>query len=182
MSSDVTFTQTPPEDLAAFRVAQLLLILEGLGGPVAIERLGYYDFFAANPMLIDSIAEADRTALVMAGFDSRTIDYQSAAQRFANRRQQLRGDVATLIAYGLAQTSMNDGAVEYELTPRGRRSAELLTARYADGLRRSIEIAVPILKRLSDRGLRDAARRWLRAERFDLDLLGLEVPVPEAAP
>ena len=164
----------PPEDLAAFRVAQLLLVLVGVEKAVTLERLGYYDFFLANPMLIDDLSDSDRTSLVMAGFDSRTIDHQSASQRFANRRQRLRADVGTLVAYGLAQPAVSDGAIEYGPTDRGAQAAEEFTARYADGIRQAIGVVFPRLRRLSDRRLRDAGRRWLRAERFDLDLLGLE--------
>ena len=164
----------PPEDLPAFRVAQLLVVLKEINQPINIERLGYYGFFGANPMLIDSLDTAERTALVMAGFDSRTIDHQSAAQRFANRRQRLRADVASLIAYGLAEARVENGAVLYGLTPTGSRASSGLTAAYADGLRQAISVVLPMLRRLSDRGLRQQATKWLRVQRLDLDLLGLE--------
>lgn len=171
---DPDLLPTPPEDLPAFRVAQLLVVLEGLKDPVTIERLGYYDFFVANPMLIDSLDDVDRTALVMAGFDSRTIDYQSAAQRFANRRQRIRADVGSLIAYGLVEPVVDGGSVMYDLTDSGSAAATELTAAYADGLRKSITVSLRTLQRLSDRALRRNAQVWLRLERFDLDLLGIE--------
>lgn len=164
----------PPEDLPAFRVAQLLVVLGGIGQPIDIERLGYYDFFMANPMLIDSLDTAERTALVMAGFDSRTIDHQSAAQRFANRRQCLRADIASLIAYGLSEVRVENGAVLYGLTSTGSRASIELTTAYADGLRQAISVVLPTLRRLSDRRLRQQTTEWLRVQRFDLDLLGLK--------
>lgn len=172
MATDIPIS-SPPEDVAGFRVAQLLLVLVEIEQSVNIERLGYYDFFLSNPMLIDELEGSQRTALVMSGFDSRTIDHQSAAQRFANRRQRLRGDLGTLIAYGLAEPSITNGAVEYLPTPHGRDAAEAFTTQYADGIRASISITLPQLRRLSDRALRSASGRWLRASRFNVDLLGL---------
>ena len=171
-----------PEDLPAFRIAQLLVVLKEIDQLINMERLGYYDFFTANSMLIDSLDTAERTALVMAGFDSRTIDYQSAAQRFANRRQRLRADLASLIAYGLAEIHVADGAVLYGLTSTGSAASIGLTTSYADGLRQAIAIALPTLRRLSDRRLRVQATKWLRLQSLDLDLLGLEhTPVSEAS-
>lgn len=163
-----------PEDLPAFRIAQLLVVLRGIDQPTNMERLGYYSFFSANPMLIDSLSAGQRTALVMAGFDSRTIDHQSAAQRFANRRQRLRADVATLIAYGLAEARVENGAVLYGLALTGSEASSGLTAAYADGLRQASSVVLPLLRRLSDRRLRQQASEWLRVQHLDLDLLGLE--------
>ncbi len=174
MDSETIPTTILPEDLPAFRVAQLLVVLEGIASSVTVERLAYYDFFLANPMLIDSIDTVDRTALVMAGFDSRTIDHQSAAQRFANRRQRIRADIASLVAYGLVYPIVAGGLVKYELTELGVSSAAELRAAYADGLRRSISISLPTLRKLSDSSLRKSAQVWLRAERFGLDLIGLD--------
>ena len=127
-------------------------------------------------MLIDSLDTTERTALVMAGFDSRTIDYQSAAQRFANSRQRLRADLASLIAYGLAEARVENRAVLYGLTPTGSAASISLTAAYADGLRQAISVVLPVLLRLSDRALRQQATEWLRVKSLDLDLLGLEPP------
>ena len=172
----------PPGDLPAFRIAQLLVVLRGIDQLINMERLGYYDFFTANPMLIESLDTTERTALVMAGFDSRTIDHQSAAQRFANRRQRLRADVASLIAYGLAEARVENGAVLYGLTPTGSNASIGLTTAYADGLRQAMSVVLPTLRRLSDRGLRRQATEWLRVQGLDLDLLGLEhTPVSEAS-
>lgn len=171
-----------PEDLSAFRIAQLLVVLRGIDQPTNTERLGYYGFFSANPMLIGSLSAGQRTVLVMAGFDSRTIDHQSAAQRFANGRQRLRADVATLIAYGLAEARVENGEVLYGLTPTGLVASRGLTAAYADGLRQASSVVIPMLRRLSDRGLRQRATEWLRVQRLDLDLLGLEHAPASGAP
>lgn len=164
-----------------FRLGQLLVVLAGIEIGVNIEKAGYYDFFISNPMLVDDLAEIERTDLILAGFGSQTIDYQSAAQRFANRRHRLRGDLGTLIAYGLVDIETANGSIEYAVSQQGRNASESLTAHYADGIRRSLEVTWPKLRKLSDRALRDSAGRWLRAERFDLDLIGIERTIEEPA-
>ena len=174
---DLDELPTPPEDIAAFRIAQLLLVLDCVNGPVNLERIGYYDFFLSNPMLVGELTETDRTALVMAGFDSRTIDRHSAAQRFANRRQKIRSDLATLVAYGLARPQVQEGEVTYSLTSLGTASSQGLTGAHADALRRSAEILLPMIRKLSDRGLRRQASEWLRLQPGDIDLLGVDTSV-----
>ena len=166
--------QSLPEDLTTFRLGQLLLVLERLDSGVNLERLGYYDFFVANPMLIDDLEQVQRTELVLAGFDSRTIDYQSAAHRFANRRRRLRADLGSLIAYGLVVMDVGEGIISYRLTDRGIEASNNFSAHYADAIRQSLDLIMKKLKKLSDRRLRSSADRWLRAERFDLDLIGVD--------
>lgn len=165
----------PPEDLPSFRLGQLLIVLTAIGRPWSIERLAYADFFSANPMLISELDEADRTELVLAGFDSRTIEAHSPAQRFATRRERIRSDLATLIAYGLVRISTSKGSIEYELTEKGEASGADLEARYADGLRTSTALVLPVVRKLSDRKLRASAQVWLNTDEHTLDLMGLDL-------
>jgi hypothetical protein len=89
-----------------FRLARLALLLELAPQlpnhkPLDIERLGYYDFFAANPFLIVEVEDPLRRDLILAGFDSRNLSYQSSAQRFTSRRARLQHDLAMLVAPSL---------------------------------------------------------------------------------
>lgn len=163
-----------PEALTWFRLGQLLLLLDvvrdATAGPLDIERLGYYDFFAANPFLIVEPETREHTELQLAGFNARNLDYQSAPQRFSNRRARLQHDLALLVAYGHVHVSGVGGRVEYELSAAGAPLAEGLSALYAHAYRRSARIVINRLKRLSDKRLREQARDWLRAEALLIDL------------
>ena len=56
-----------------FRLAQLLLLFEVAGvvdHPLGLDRLGYYDFFAANPFLVVGESDQSRVDLRLAGFSS----------------------------------------------------------------------------------------------------------------
>src|ERR1700685_1578505 len=109
-----------PEDQVLFRLAQLVRLLRVIDRAerpgVGLERLGYYDFFAANPFLVvpaDNTEE--RARLHLAGFDERQLSYASTGPRFANRRRRLQHDVALRVAYDLGRPE-EDGWV---LTARG---------------------------------------------------------------
>jgi hypothetical protein len=84
-----------PDDLLTFRIARLLLLLDvvarlELKKPLDIERLGFYDFFAANPFLAVGDDEAARREVALAGFSSYDLSYQSSGHRFVNRRALYR--------------------------------------------------------------------------------------------
>ena len=86
-----------PEDLLTFRIARLRWLLDvvatlELKKPLDIERLGFYDFFVANPFLAVGDDEAARREVALAGFSSYDLSYQSSGHRFANRRARLRND------------------------------------------------------------------------------------------
>lgn len=154
-----------PEDDTTFRLAQLLLLLDSIAGQsrpgINIERLSYYDFLVANPMLmITDDNDADRTRLLMAGFDGRALSYASPTHRFTNRRERLQHDMAILIAYGLA-TPHVEGSVIYQITPAGQQFASRFTAIYAAAYRLSAGIVTRRLSRLSDRRLRANAHEWI---------------------
>jgi hypothetical protein len=163
-----------PEDRQVFRLAQLTLLLEVAGterAPVrSIDRLGYYDFFSANPFVVVSGSDerdtADRLRLRLAGFSDRQLSYASTGQRFVSRRRRLQHDLALLIAYGITTL----GAGGYELTSSGQALATGLTSVYADAYRDAARVVLRRLKRLSDRQLAQRADDWLGRSWLIIDL------------
>jgi hypothetical protein len=164
-----------PEDREVFRLAQLALLLEVAGDariPVpSVDRLGFYDFFSANPFVVVSGKEdrdvAERLALRLAGFSDRQLSYASTGQRFASRRRRLQHDLSQLLAYGVATI----GARGYLLTPAGRTLTEGLTSVYADSYREAARVVLRRLGRLSDRRLAQNAADWLGRSWLLIDLL-----------
>jgi hypothetical protein len=164
-----------PDDLLAFRLGRLLLLLDTIPGlpspkPMDVERISLYDFFADNPFLIFARGTAEHEALVLVGFDSRNLSYQSSAQRFSSRRERLQHDLAALIAYGLALAATQARRVVYSLTDAGREHAASLHSLYAQSYRTSAEHVGRALNRLSDRALQHQTREWLRADELLIDL------------
>ena len=154
-----------PEDDVVFRLAQLLLLLASLSTTkqprVALERLGYYDFLIANPLLVlTDETDLDRKRLLAAGFDGRALSYASPAQRFATRRERLQHDLALLMAYGLVEPAI-DKSILYTITMDGVELAERFTAIYARSYRLAAGILLRRLSRMSDRALREAMRTWI---------------------
>jgi hypothetical protein len=164
-----------PEDHQAFRLAQLTLLLEVAGNeqvPVrTVDRLGFYDFFSANPFVVTSGQDdqdaADRLTLRLAGFTDRQLSYSSTGQRFASRRRRLQHDLSLLIAYDLVAI----GSGQYVLTPSGRTIAEELTSAYADAYREAASVVLQRLGRLPDRRLTTRAEEWLGHPWLLVDLL-----------
>lgn len=162
-----------PEEHTTLRVAQLAILLSEIapagGRTIDIERLGYYDFFAANPFAIfGPDDELERARLHRAAFDERQLSYASTGSRFANRRRRLQHDVAILVAYNLADRR-EEG---YGLTERGAHFVEALSALYADQYRASVQVVHERLKKLSDSKLAESARGWLKTPSLILDLYG----------
>lgn len=176
-----------PEDDIVFRLAQLLLLLESMAAQgrsgVTIERLSYYDFLVANPLLVVSENEdPDRMSLLMAGFDGRALHYASPTHRFTTRRERLQHDLALLVAYGLVSATV-DKAVRYSVTAPGRELANRFTTIYARAYRTSAGILIRRLHRLSDTRLREQVQVWTTLsatedERdgalFEIDLIGMD--------
>jgi hypothetical protein len=164
-----------PEDREVFRLAQLTLLLEVAEDhriPVrTVDRLGFYDFFSANPFIVITGEEnrdvADRLALRLAGFSDRQLSYASTGQRFASRRRRLQHDLSLLLAYGLVAI----GGGGYVLTPLGRTVAAGLTSIYADGYREAAGVVLRRLGRLSDRRLAQSAAAWLGRSWLLIDFL-----------
>jgi hypothetical protein len=175
-----------PDDLLAFRLGRLILLLDTVPGlpsprPMDVERISLYDFFADNPFLIFGRDTAEHETLVLAGFDSRNLSYQSSAQRFSSRRERLQHDLATLIAYGLASGTTEARRVTYSLTDSGRGHAASLGSLYAQAYRSSAALVIRALNKLSDRALQVQTRTWLRADELLIDLFE-PVPVEAEAP
>lgn len=173
---------TTPEDHVTFRLAQLLLLLWTLRGSDSagahLERLGYYDFFAANPHLLLSDQDPERGQLLMAGFDPSALSYASPGQLFSSRRERLQHDLALVVSYGLVDIRREPGRVTYGITDEGERIASQFTALYARAYVSSAETVISRLRKLSDSRLRVDARNWLRAPATLLDLID-RAPPPE---
>jgi hypothetical protein len=168
-----------PDDLLTFRVARLALLLAvaatlKLKKPIDIERLGFYDFFSANPFLVLSDEDDEaRREIAFAGFSSFDLSYQSSGHRFANRRARLRNDLAMLIGYGMAEPAVEGQRVVYRVTDEGQTVVDELRSLYADAYRQSATLVIGRLDRLADARLRDQAKRWLNDERQLIDLYDL---------
>jgi hypothetical protein len=135
-----------------------------------IERISLYDFFADNPFLVFGRETVQHATLVLEGFDSRSLSYQSSAQRFSSRRERLQHDLATLMAHGLAEAQPASRRVAYALTEDGHSRAGDLRSLYAQGYRHSAELVGRELNRLSDRALQRQTRMWLQADELLVDL------------
>lgn len=164
-----------PDDLLSFRLGRLLLLLDTVPGlpspkPMDIERISFYDFFADNPFLVFGRDTDQHETLVLAGFDSRSLSYQSSAQRFSSRRERLQHDLAALLAYGLVSARAEARRVAYGLTESGRQRARELRSLYAQAYRRSADLVIRELNRLSDRALQQRTRVWLQADDLLIDL------------
>lgn len=175
-----------PDDLLAFRLGRLILLLDTVPGlpapkPMDVERISLYDFFADNPFLIFGRETDEHETLVLAGFDSRNLSYQSSAQRFSSRRERLQHDLATLIAYGLAAATTEARRVVYSLTDSGRKRAASLRSLYAQAYRSSAALVSRALNKLSDRALQAQTRTWLRADELLIDMFE-PIPVEAESP
>lgn len=165
---------TRPEELDEFRQGRLLVLLAGLerkkhGQRPDLERLSFYDFFSANPFLVP-LETAAKAMLSHAGFESSNLSYQSSSQRFTNNRSRLQFDLAMLIARGLVAPEVRDRRVTYGASKAGQDLADSFRSFYADAFRRSSDLIVDRLRRMSDTGLRRDAKTWLRAEALMIDL------------
>jgi hypothetical protein len=155
-----------PEDEVAFRLAQLLLLLDAVAeqspGGVSLERIGYYDFLSANPFLVVPSDSREASLLRLAGFDPQVLSYASSSQRFTSRRERLQHDLALLVAYGCCQVNNQGGSLTYAISPAGRTLGAQFTATYATSFSTAAAIVVRQLRRLSDKALRDQTAQWLR--------------------
>lgn len=164
-----------PEDHDVFRLAQLTLLLSvaaKLDKQVStVDRLGYYDFFSANPFVVVGGSsrqdQRDRLALTLAGFVQRQLSYASTGQRWISRRRRLQHDLSILVSLGIV--SMRGSA--FVLTGAGLDLANGLTSVYADSFRASAEIVVRRLSRLSDKALVEASQDWIGSTWLSVDLL-----------
>lgn len=173
-AAEVAPLPVQPEDHVLFRITQLLLLMRVVAGPdtqgLGLERLGYYDFFSANPFLVIGRDETKaRAQLHLAGFDERQLSYAATGHRFVNRRRRLQHDMALLVAYDLA--TLRAGG--WTLTARGLDTAHQFTALYAEQYMTSVRLVVQRLARFgSDAALAKQAGQWLREPQLILDLYG----------
>lgn len=168
-----------PDDLQTFRMARLIVLLDvaytlELKKPLDVERLGFYDFFIANPFLVVQGDEAAERALTYAGFSSYDLSYQSSGHRFSNRRAQLQHDLAGLAARATVTPTVRDGRITYALTDVGREIARSFTSMYAEAYRRSADLILRRLDRMSNKALQESARSWLNDDRLLIDLYDVE--------
>jgi DNA-binding transcriptional ArsR family regulator len=164
-----------PDDLALSRLARLTLLLATVPGeqqakPMDVERIATYDFFADNPLLVFAQGTPQHAAVLAAGFDSVTLSYHSASQRFSNRRARLQHDLAQLLARGLIVSRADGKRVVYELTDGGRALAGAFSSVYAQAYRESARLVTQTLNRLGPRQLRDRTESMLNSEAFLVDL------------
>lgn len=174
MEDRVSARPLEPEDLWEFRVGQLILLFDVAstvkGHGVDLDRLAYYDFFAANPFLVYSDATPERLRLQLAGFDTRSLNYSSSAQRFTNRRRRLQHDLGVIASRGLIEARVVERRLEWSPTDEGRRIAASFTALYAAAYRMSAELVIRTLGGMTDKRLRERSREWLKASDFMIDL------------
>lgn len=162
-----------PEDHTHFRLAQLVILLAEIAPSVAkgldLERIGYYDFFAANPFaMIPKTNTRDRVRLNRAAFNDGQLSYASTGSRFANRRQRLQHDLALLVAFNLVEARGGG----YGVTEHGEALAGQFHALYAEQYRESVRVVHQHLRKLSEPQLAASARSWLRTPSLILDLYG----------
>lgn len=167
-----------PDNFLEFRLGRLLILLDAMpelkvSKPLHIERLGYYDFFTDNPFLIFQKEDSERRALQLFGFSHRSLSYNSAAQRFTNRRARLKHDLSLLVGRSLVSISAFDRHITFSASDEGRQLASELQTLYGQAFRSSAALVVRHLNKLSDKALNERARVWLKAEPFLIDIYGL---------
>jgi hypothetical protein len=165
-----------PESERNFRLGQLLLLLEQahlLQRDIpSIDRLGYYDFFSANPYIVTSDEypnrKRDRIILKRAGFLEGQLSYGQAGERYVSRRQRLRADVSFLLSWGLV--TLKEGG--YRASASGEGFAESLSTVYADQYREAAKIVISRLAPLTNAKLISTVQRWLGETWLLVDFLG----------
>lgn len=168
-----------PEDFVIFNSARLLLLLKvvedlKITDGVDLERLSYYDFFAANPFLM--IPEHDPLTLEieLLGFESNTIGYSSSSQRYSTKRSHLKQYLSLLLAKELIDISNIDGKLYYRITTKGIDLVNEMKTMYAQAYEKSVIIVIDKLKRMSDKRLWECASNWLEAKSFQVDLYEMQ--------
>jgi predicted transcriptional regulator len=165
-----------PEDVTVFNSTRILLLFDVLQEleikeGCDLERLCYYDFFAANPFLVVS-DEKDplRLELEISGFDPSKLEYTSSTQRFRTKRESIKRYLALLLGKGLITVRNTDGRLLYQVTKIGTEKTREINSMYAIAYRRSASSIVNKLKNYSDQKLWDSASKWLEAKSFRVDL------------
>jgi hypothetical protein len=164
------------DDQDLFNSARLLIlfdVLEKTGDTVGlnIEKVGYYDFFSAQPFLIFGNEEKKtKIGLILYGFELRTISYMSSSQRFANRREKLKHYLAQLMIRDLVKVRNIDGEIVYSITADGKKIANSFNTQYDYAYRKSAKLIIKKFKGWSNNKIALNAKSWLKAEPFVIDL------------
>jgi len=170
----LTFT---PEDDLVFNSARLLLLFDELATVckkgIDIERLSYYDFFAANPYVILANDDPSRLDFELEGFEPNKLEYSSSAQRYNSKRESMKHYLALLLAKGLIDVTNEEGKIVFSITERGSSVANQIKTLYAIAYRKSVGYVIRQLKDYSDTKLWKVSRIWLEAKAFQIDLYNL---------
>lgn len=166
----------PPEDEDIFNASRLLIMFEvlniyGKKKLVSIERISYYDFFSANPLLIFNDNLSIKNKLVYEGFPSNTISYISSSHRFINRMEKLKYYMSYLISRDLIDIANCDGRINYLITNKGTDVSNSIKTFYANAYKESCRIVIKHLESMSDTKLWKESQKWLKAENFVIDLI-----------
>lgn len=161
-----------PEDVTLFNSARLLILfdeLENLGiKGEDLERLSYYDFFAANPFLIITKDDPLWLDLEIAGFETYTVGYISSSQRYRTKRSRLKQYLSILLSKNLIEVSNVDKKILYRITPTGIKTANQIKSMYAIAYQKSAKHIVKRLKGYSDKKLGEESIKWLEAKSFQI--------------
>jgi hypothetical protein len=108
------------------RILLLFMVLSEIGEHegINVDRIGYYDFFSAQPFLVFGKDDNEtKLKLLLHGFESTTIGYISSSQRFTNRRDKLKYYLSALLMRDLITVKNYDGQLLYSITEKGKEVA-----------------------------------------------------------
>lgn len=167
-----------PEDATLFNSSRLLLFFDvlhqlKLKQGIDLERLCYFDFFAANPYLV--VAEGDplRLDFEINGFEPNKLEYASSSQRFNTKRESIKQYLSLLLCKGLICVKNEDAKLLYEITQHGIDAASQINSMYAIAYRKSAFCIIEKLKDYSDQKLWESASKWLESKSFRVDLFDM---------
>jgi hypothetical protein len=165
------------EDATTFNSARLLLLFETLRliqnekSQIDLERLCYYDFFAANPFLIIKKDDPESLLLEIEGFEPNNLDYLTSEQRYQTKRLQIKQYLAVLASKGLINVENSEKKIVYDITYLGLTVATSIKSLYATAYRKSVTFVIKKLKKYSDSQLNEKASFWLQSKSFKVDLI-----------
>ncbi len=167
-----------PEDAFIFNASRLLLLFETINNltpnqDIDLDRLSYYDFFAANPFLLIDKTDPHFLDLELVGFKSNKIEYIGTAQRFRTKRLLVKQYLAILLSKGLLTLENRDEKLLFKITELGVITAGKFNSPYADAYRKSACFIISKLKIYSDTKLSEDAIKWLENKPFQVDLIDM---------
>lgn len=163
------------EDEILFHYSRLLILFDvldeyGVSDGIGIERVSYYDMFSDKPFLIFQDDEEAKIELLFHGFESKTLGYISSSQIFSSRREKLRHYIAGLICRNLISFKNIDRQIKYSITQEGKSVANCYKSLYVKAYKKSAELVIKKLSKISDTKLLQLSKDWLKAEPFTMDL------------